>query len=85
MYHIIRMNPEQRSMQMQEVKLFTKQGCPYCAAMRDSLNGEGVSYTEIDVHSSAEAMKEALNYSGGRRMVPILVRDGNVKVAPSGG
>ena len=79
------MNPKQRSMQMSDIKLFTKQGCPYCAAMRESLNGEGVDYTEIDVHTSSEAMNEALEYSGGRRMVPIVVRDGDVKVAPNGG
>jgi glutaredoxin len=53
--------------------------------MRESLNGEGVDYTEIDVHTSSEAMNEALEYSGGRRMVPIVVRDGDVKVAPNGG
>ena len=85
MYHTIRMNPKQRSMQMSEIKLFTKVGCPYCAAMRESLNSEGVDYEEIDVHSSSEAMQEALKYSGGRRMVPIVVRDGDVKVALDGG
>jgi glutaredoxin len=72
-------------MLMSEIKLFTKAGCPYCAAMRESLNNEGVDYTEVDVHSSRDAMKEALNYSGGRRLVPILVRDGKVSIAPSGG
>ena len=70
---------------MTDIKLYTKVGCPYCAAMRESLNAEGVEYTEIDVHSSSAAMKEALKSSGGRRMVPILVRDGKVAVAPNGG
>jgi len=70
---------------MLEIKLFTKQGCPYCAAMRNSLNDEGFEYTEIDVHSSRQAMEEALNLSGGRRMVPIVVRNGKVSVAPNGG
>lgn len=70
---------------MSEIKLYTKVGCPYCAAMRESLNKEGAKYTEIDVHSSRDAMNEALDYSKGRRMVPILVRDGRVSVAPNGG
>ncbi len=70
---------------MPEIKLFTKVGCPYCAALRESLNNEGVDYTEVDVHSSKDAMKEALDFSKGRRMVPILVRDGRVSVAPNGG
>ena len=70
---------------MPEIKLFTKVGCPYCAATRNSLNKEGIKYTEVDVHSSREAMKEALTFSRGRRMVPILVRDGIVSVAPNGG
>ena len=70
---------------MTDIKLYTKVGCPYCAAMRESLNAEGIDYTEIDVHSSPEAMKEALGFSRGRRIVPILVRDGKVEVAPNGG
>jgi len=70
---------------MADIKLYTKTGCPYCAAMRQSLTDEGVVYTDIDVHSSSEAMKEALSHSSGRRMVPILVRDGSVEVAPNGG
>ena len=70
---------------MSEIKLFTKVGCPYCAAMRDSLKNEGVKYTEVDVHSSKDAMMEALDYSKGRRMVPIIVRDGKISVAPNGG
>jgi glutaredoxin len=70
---------------MADIKLFTKQGCPYCAAMRESLHGEGADFAEIDVHTSSEAMREALKYSQGRRMVPILVRDGKVSVAPGGG
>jgi glutaredoxin 3 len=70
---------------MADIKLYTKVGCPYCAAMRQSLTDEGVEYTEIDVHSSSDAMQEALSHSGGKRMVPILVRDDRVEVAPSGG
>jgi glutaredoxin len=70
---------------MSEIKLFTKVGCPYCDAIRDSLNNEGVEYTEVDVHSSKDAMNEALNYSRGRRLVPIIIRDGKVSVAPNGG
>lgn len=70
---------------MADIKLFTKQGCPYCAAMRESLTGEGTDFIEIDVHSSSTAMQEALKFSQGRRMVPILVRDGKVSVAPGGG
>ncbi len=70
---------------MVDIKLFTKQGCPYCAAMRESLQNEGADFTEIDVHTSPEAMREALKYSRGRRMVPVLVKDGKVSVAPGGG
>ncbi len=70
---------------MADIKIYTKQGCPYCASMRESLKNEGVDFEDIDVHSSSDAMKEALKHSGGRRMVPIVVRDSNVQVAPNGG
>ena len=70
---------------MADIKLYTKVGCPYCAKIRESFDKDNVEYTEIDVHSSEDAMHDALAYSGGQRMVPILVKDGNVSVAPDGG
>lgn len=70
---------------MADIKVYTKVGCPYCAAMKDSLKDEGVDFEEYDVHASRDNMDEALKLSGGRRMVPVLVRDGRVSVAPQGG
>ena len=70
---------------MANIKLYTKVGCPYCAAKREEFTKEEIEFEEIDVHSSKEAMIEALSYSGGNRMVPIIVNDGAVSVAPDGG
>ena len=70
---------------MADIKLYTKEGCPYCAAKREEFTKQGIDFEEKDVHSSTAVLKEAIELSGGRRMVPIIVQDGAVSIAPNGG
>ncbi len=70
---------------MPDVKIFTKPGCPYCAAARKDLDDRGVRYEELDVTSSGENAKQALGFSKGQRLVPIIVTDGEVQVGFNGG
>lgn len=46
---------------------------------------EKMEYEQIDVYSAPEAEVEALNFSGGKRRVPIIVREGKVEVGFRGG
>jgi glutaredoxin len=67
------------------VLLYTKSGCPHCDAMRDALAARGVTVDEIDVGVRRELVPELLKLTGGRRVVPVVVEDGKILVAPEGG
>jgi len=65
---------------MSDVTLYTKPGCPYCAAAKDDLRQRGIPYTEHNVLADRSALKRMLELNGGRRQVPTLVQDGEVEV-----
>lgn len=68
---------------MEEVKIYTKPTCPYCAAAKEDMNKKGISYTEIDVTASEEALAEMEKISGGRQ-VPVIVKGGEVSIGFGG-
>jgi glutaredoxin len=67
------------------VLLYTRAGCPYCDAMRAALAARGASVVEIDVEADRRAVVELLKLTGGCRVVPVMVEDGRILVAPDGG
>ncbi len=70
---------------MDDVKIYTKPGCPYCAAAKEDLEARGLRYEEFDVTSRREHASEALRYSKGQRMVPIIVTGSDVRIGFNGG
>ena len=70
---------------MAPVLLYTTSGCPHCEAMRAALAARGVAVDEIDVGVRRELLPELLKLTGGRRVVPVVVEDGRILVAPEGG
>lgn len=69
----------------QNVIVYTKPGCPYCAAAMKDLEERGVSYEEINTEGNPEAIKEVMRLSGGQGTVPTLVSGDEVKVGFGGG
>jgi len=67
------------------VLLYTKTGCPYCAAKRAALAARGVAVREVDVSEHPEAVAELLKVTRGRRIVPVVVEGGRIEIAPEGG
>lgn len=67
------------------VLLYTTTGCPHCAAARDALAARGATVREINVSERPQAVAELLKLTAGRRIVPVLVEGGTVRVAPDGG
>jgi glutaredoxin len=67
------------------VLLYTTAGCPHCDAMRAALAARGAVVDEIDVGVRREAIPELLKLTRGRRVVPVVVEDGRILVAPEGG
>lgn len=68
------------------ITMYTKPGCPYCAAARQDFMNRGVSFEEIDVYAVEGAREKLAGLTGGRLVVPVIVEeDGRVSVAPGGG
>ena len=65
---------------MSDTIIYTKPGCPYCAAAKADLQQRGVKYTEHNVKADRAALREMLDLNGNRRQVPTLVQDGQVTV-----
>jgi len=67
------------------VTLYTQTGCPFCEAARKELEARGTTYTEINVSDRPERIPELLKLTRGRRIVPVMVDEGGISVAPRGG
>lgn len=70
---------------MSDVIIYTKVGCPYCAAAKKHYNDQGIEYTEIDVHSTDGAKEKVVELSGGENIVPLIIDNGEVKIGFGGG
>ncbi len=66
------------------VVVYTKTGCPYCAAAKDDLKQRGQAYTEHNVTDHPDKLPELLKWSGGQRRVPIIVTDGTASIGFGG-
>lgn len=69
---------------MAGVTIYTKPGCPYCAAAREHYSKLGITITEIDVYSIAGAKEEAIRLAG-KPIVPVIVDNGKVQAGFGGG
>ncbi len=66
--------------------IYTKPGCPYCAAAKQDLEARGISYDEIDVYTTPGARDQLAELTGGMNVVPVVIEeDGEVRVAAGGG
>ena len=68
---------------MSQVTIYTKHGCPYCAAAKQDYTKRKVAFTEKNVEDDKNALAEMVKLSGGRR-VPVIVEDGQVTVGFGG-
>ena len=70
---------------MSDVTIYTKPGCPYCAAAKDDYRKRGVAFKEVDVPSTAGALQELMQLTNGQRRVPVILEDGTVTIGWQGG
>ncbi|RJQ42852.1 MAG: glutaredoxin family protein [Gaiellales bacterium] len=68
---------------MSKVVIYTKPGCPYCAAAKEDMDKRGVTYTEHDVTASGDSKQEAIRLAGVAK-VPVIVTNGDVQVGFGG-
>jgi glutaredoxin 3 len=69
---------------MSDVTIYTKPGCPYCAAAKDDLQRSGIRYTEHNVRADRAALRRMLELNGNQRRVPTIDRNGQVSVGFNG-
>ena len=66
--------------------IYTKPGCPYCAAAKTDLESRGLEYDEVDVYTVPGAREKVAELTGGMNVVPVVIEeDGTVRVAAGGG
>lgn len=70
---------------MARVTLYTQEGCRFCDEQRRKLEAGEDRVTEVNLTRAPQAMTELLKLTDGRRIVPVVVRSGQVAVAPEGG
>jgi len=69
---------------MSEIEIFTKPGCPYCAAAMADMRSKGVAFRQRDAAGDVEA-REALRRLSPQLRVPTMVSpDGKVTVGFDG-
>ena len=57
-------------------EFYTTAGCPYCDAAREDLEWRGIGFVEYDVEQDAQAYERMLRLTGGTRVVPVIVEEG---------
>ncbi|MBU6281534.1 glutaredoxin family protein [bacterium] len=67
------------------VVLYTRDGCGHCDRVRAELAAGDDRVTEVNLSREPQATTEFMKVSGGRRIVPVIVRGGRVEIAPGGG
>ena len=69
----------------EQVVIYTKPGCPFCAEAKHDLEERGVTYKEISVEGDSRATEELMRLSNGKGIVPTLVIGEEVRVGFGGG
>jgi len=70
---------------MAETIIYTKPGCPYCAAAMDDMRNRNVPFREIDAQGNRKARDEMRKLSGGLTVPVIVSPEGRVTVGFGGG
>lgn len=65
---------------MADVTIYTKPGCPYCAAAKEDFQRRDIAYTEFNVKADTAALQRMLELNGSRRQVPTIVEGDNVTI-----
>jgi glutaredoxin 3 len=66
------------------VTIFGKDSCPYTQAAREDYERRGVPFDYINVKKDAAALDRMLQYSKGRRAVPVIVEGERVTIGFGG-
>jgi glutaredoxin 3 len=71
-------------MSEQTVKIYGKDGCPFCDRAIDDYNRRGYAVNYLNVKKDTELLNEMLVHSNGQRKVPTIIEDGRVTIGFGG-
>jgi glutaredoxin len=66
------------------VLIFGKDACPYTQAARDDYAKRKIAFEYVNVKKNAADLQRMLEYSKGRREVPVIVEKGKVTIGFGG-
>ncbi len=69
---------------MAETTIYTKPGCPYCAAAMEDFRQRQVPFRQIDVQHDLAARAAMQKLTGGLKVPTIVHPDGSVSVGFDG-
>ena len=69
---------------MSETLIYTKPGCPYCAAAMEDMRKRNVPFRQIDAAADLRAREEMRKHSGDLKVPTIVHPDGKVSVGFDG-
>lgn len=64
--------------------IYTKPGCPYCAAALADFQARNVAFLQVDVQHDLAARERMRALSGGLRVPTIVGEDGRISVGFDG-
>lgn len=67
------------------VILYTHPDCAFSAAAKMDYRKRKVAYTEIDLSRQTDQIPGLLELTGGERVTPVMVEDGQVTIGFKGG
>jgi glutaredoxin 3 len=62
---------------MKDIKVYVKEGCPWCVELEDYMLQKGLNYESIEVLSNADKFNEMIAISGQSK-APVVVIDEEV-------
>ena len=73
-----------RGMAPDTVLIFGKDACPYTQAARDDYAKRKVPFDYVNVKKNPSDLQRMLEYTKGRREVPVIVENGRVTIGFGG-
>ena len=64
--------------------MYSTTWCGYCRRLKNQLDREGITYTEVDIEAHPEAAQFVMQVNNGNQTVPtVLFPDGSAATNPS--
>lgn len=70
---------------MSDVTIYTKDGCPYCAAAKKHYAEQETDFEEINIYQTPGAKEKVLELTKGQRIVPVIIDKDEVRIGFGGG